>query len=231
MEHCFEELDYQQTPLGELVLRRRRSPSVDELVYEVKLDNEMLMSSSVNASEKALAALALEPRKDRPLDVLVGGLGLGYTAAEALNYQNVRQVVVIELLAPVIGWHRRKLVPLAGKLLADPRCSFLEGDFFEHVASASADRHYDAMLLDIDHAPDCCLHARHSQFYEGDGMRKLADCLRPNGVFALWSAWKPNAAFFEAIGTVFSKIQEQQVSFFNPHMNETLSNWIILAEK
>ncbi len=81
-----EELDYQKTPLGELVLRRRRSPSVpDEPVYEVKLGDEMLMSSSVNVSERALATLALDQWGDGPCDVLVGGLGLGYTAAAALD--------------------------------------------------------------------------------------------------------------------------------------------------
>ncbi len=85
MTLLFEELDYQETPLGELVLRRRKSPSIpDELVYEVTINGEMLMSSTVNASERALARLALAGRDDRPLDVLVGGLGLGYTTAAAL---------------------------------------------------------------------------------------------------------------------------------------------------
>ncbi len=66
------------------MLRRRRSPSVpDELVYEVAFDHEMLMSSSVNTSERALATLVLDGRKDKLLDVLIGGLGLGYTVAAA----------------------------------------------------------------------------------------------------------------------------------------------------
>jgi hypothetical protein len=83
---ALEELDYHQTPLGELILRRRLSPSAPgEPVYEVKLNDEMLMSSVVNASERAMARLALELLADRPCDVLVGGLGLGYTAAAALE--------------------------------------------------------------------------------------------------------------------------------------------------
>lgn len=231
MAHRFEEIDYRKTPLGELVLRRRQSPSVPEWVYEVTLDHEMLMSSSVNTSERELAKMALEPRKEQPVDVLVGGLGLGYTAAAALAYPNLRQLVVIELLEPVIAWHRNRLVPLAETLIEDPRCALVEGDFFQYVQTPNPDRQYDAILLDIDHAPDCWLLARHSQFYESKGLSKLADCLRPDGVFALWSAWKPEADFFDAIGTVFPKIQEHKVSFFNPHMNETLSNWVILAEK
>ena len=74
MAWAFEELDYQETALGELILRRRRAPSVpDTWIYEVKLDNELLMSSTVNASEQALARLALEGRGQEPCDVLVGG--------------------------------------------------------------------------------------------------------------------------------------------------------------
>lgn len=231
MKHFFEELDYQKTPMGELVLRRRWSLSVSEIVYEVKLDNEMLMSSSVNVSEKALATLALEPRKDRSLDVLVGGLGLGYTAAAALEYPNVKRLVVIELWAPVIRWHNDRLVPAAGLLLDDPRCSIIEGDFFEYVGPAQCNKQYDAILLDIDHAPDCLLQSSHGRFYASDGLQNLADCLCSNGVFAIWSAWKPERGFFNALETVFSTVSDHKVSFWNPHVNETLSNWIIIAEK
>ena len=173
MEHSIEELDYQKTHLGELILRRRRSPSVSEMVYEVKLNDEMLMSSSVNASEKALATLAVEPRKDRPLDVLVGGLGLGFTAAAVLEYTNVKHLEVLELLSPVIKWHRDRLVPTADTLIADSRCSIIEGDFFEYVGPANADRKYDAILLDIDHAPDCLLQRSHGSFYEVNGLQNL----------------------------------------------------------
>jgi len=230
MAHLFEELDYQKTPLGELVLRRRQSPSVLELVYEVTLDHEMLMSSSVHASEKALATLALEPRKDRSLEVLVGGLGLGCTAATALEYPNIRRLVVIELLAPVITWHRNRLVPLADTLIDDPRCSLVEGDFFEHVGIAHPDRQYDAILLDIDHSPDCWLQPRHCRFYTSDGLQNMARCLRPAGIFAIWSAWKPAAEFLDALGVVFPSVQEHEISFLNPHINEMDSNWVVTAE-
>jgi spermidine synthase len=232
MTQFFEELDYQKTPLGELVLRRRRSPSVpDELVYEVTINHEMLMSSSVNASERALATLVLDPRQDRPLDVLIGGLGLGYTAAAALEYPNVCRLDVVELLAPVIAWHRNRLIPLAGTLIDDPRCSLIQGDFFEYIQTAHSDRQYDAILLDIDHSPDCLLHPRHRAFYTLDGLQNPARSLRPGGVFATWSAWKPQAEFLDAIAAVFGSIQTHEITFFNPHISGTDSNWIIIAEK
>ena len=227
----FEELDYQKTPLGELVLRRRRSPAAgDEWVYEVTLDGEMLMSSTVNVSEQALARLALEGRGDRPCDVLVGGLGLGYTAAAALEYPNVRRLVVVEVLPPVIAWHGERLVPMADKLMDDARCSLVAGDFFEHVARGAAAQRHDAILLDIDHSPDSWLDAHHGDFYTAAGLGGVADCLQPDGVFALWSAWEPPAQFLDVLGTVFPSVQGHEVPFFNPHVNEMDSNWVIIAE-
>ena len=230
MAPLFEELDYQKTPLGELVLRRRSSPSLPgELVYEVTIDGEMLMSSTVNASERALARLALEGRDDRPLDVLVGGLGLGYTAAEALEHPNVQRLLVIELLAPVIGWHRDRLVPMAETLMDDQRCVLVAGDFFEHVGQTDIEQQYDAILLDIDHSPDSWLQARHGDFYSTTGLRGLAGCLRPGGVFALWSAWKPAGEFLDLLGTVFRSVTNHEVTFFNPHVNKMDSNWVVIA--
>jgi len=232
MAWAFEELDYQKTALGELILRRRRAPSVpDTWIYEVKLDNELLMSSTVIASEQALARLALEGRGQRPCDVLVGGLGLGYTAVTALEYSNVRRLVVVELLEPVIAWHRNRLVPTAEKLLEHPRCSIVEGDFFKHIGPGSSAQRirYDVILLDIDHSPESWLHARHGDFYTAAGLRALEDCLQPDGVFGLWSASEPEPQFLELIGDVFPAPKSHKVSFFNPHIQETDSNWVVIA--
>jgi spermidine synthase len=231
MPRRIEELDFQQTDLGELVLRRRTSPSVPgEMVYEVKIDDALLMSSTVNASERALATLALDGRGAVPCDVLVGGLGLGYTAAAALEYANVRRMVVIERLAPVIDWHRKRLVPMAETIMRDPRCSVVHGDFFEHVAAGAAHpQPYDVILLDIDHSPDSWLHARHGDFYTAAGLRGLAACLRPGGVFGLWSASKPADEFLGVMNGAFPAVDIHEVSFLNPHLNETMSNWVVVA--
>jgi len=225
-----EELDYQQTAMGELILRRRISPSVPgEPVFEVKLDNQMLMSSSVNASERALARLALESLGGRPCDVLIGGLGLGYTAAAALEFPSVRAVVVIELLAPVISWFQRRLVPTAPSLMDDPRCSIVEADFFERVSPEGMEDRYDAILLDIDHSPESWLHENHAEFYTDGGLAGLMRCLRPGGVFGLWSAFEPTNEFLEVLRGVGAAVQVHEVSFANPHISAMDSNWILLA--
>ena len=109
----FEELDYQETRLGAISLRRRSEPKLDgKVIYEIKLGEEFLMSSLFVQGEKKLAALALQSLDVEAVDVVVGGLGLGYTAAEALKGETVRSLLVIEALAPVISWHRLGLVPL-----------------------------------------------------------------------------------------------------------------------
>src|ERR1700683_2592405 len=91
MSTDFAELDYRQTPLGELILRRRRILALDGLeVFEVKLGDAFLMSSLFHEVEVALADMGLAAVNAPELDVVVGGLGLGYTAVAALKHPGVR---------------------------------------------------------------------------------------------------------------------------------------------
>ena len=121
MSRDFEELDYRETPLGELVLRRRRMISLGGMeVYEVKLGDAFLMSSLFHEVEVALAHLGLSELETESWDVVVGGLGLGYTAAAALEHREVTSLLVVDALPAVIEWHEKGLVPLGDKLTGDP---------------------------------------------------------------------------------------------------------------
>jgi len=236
MRKAFEELDYQQTPMGELILRRRLVPTLDNLeVFEVKLGEEFLMSSLFHAAEDALANLALaglgrEGTGD--LDVVVGGLGLGYTAAAALTHASVRSLLVVDVLEPVIGWHRRGLVPMASRLTGDARCRLHHGDFFALAASEGgfdAGRRFHAVLLDIDHTPDFVLHPSHAAFYSPGGLRALARHLHPGGIFGLWSDARPDAAFVALLEREFTNVRAELVTFPNPFTDGTSSNTVYLA--
>ena len=159
------------------------------------------MSSLFHEVEVALADLGLAALDPGEWDVVVGGLGLGYTAVAALQNPAVRELLVVDALEAVIDWHQRGLVPLGPQLTGDPRCRFVHGDFFALAASpagfdpASPGRRFHAILLDIDHSPRHLLHPRHGTFYSPAGLRALAAHLQPDGVFALWSDDPPDDDF------------------------------------
>lgn len=238
MSRDFEELDFRATPLGELTLRRRRVAALDgQEVFEVKLGDAFLMSSMFHEVEVALANLGLAALGDGEWDVAVGGLGLGYTAVAALAHATVRSLVVVDALDAVIDWHRRGIVPLGGKLTADPRCRFVHGDFFALSASASGfdptqpSRRFHAVLLDIDHSPGNLLHPRHSAFYEPAGLRALAAHLHDGGVFALWSDDPPDAAFLQSLSAVFATAEAHVVTFPNPLLERESASTVYVALK
>ncbi len=233
----YEELDYSQTPLGDLILRRRRVISMGGAdVYEVKLDGRFLMSSIVNDSEIALARLAMAEAPGGELDVVVGGLGLGYTAKAALEHPSVRSVLVVEYLAPVIDWHRQRLVPLAAPLTTDTRCRIVQGDFFAMIQDrpggldpGDPDRRFHVILVDIDHSPRSLLHGDHGPFYTIDGLGRVRSHLHPGGVFALWSADPPDAGFRRLLGTVFTKADVHPVPYYHPLLDSEETDTIYIA--
>lgn len=214
----FEELDYQPTPMGAVSLRRRMHPGSGEDVFEVKLGDEFLMSSLFTAAESELARVALARAPDRPLRVVVGGLGLGHTAAAALDDGRVRDLVVVEALAPVIEWHRRHLVPLGKRLTDDARCRLVPGDFFalalgEQGFEGDEDRKVDAVIVDIDHSPRHLLHPRHAPFYQDEGIARVVERLRPGGVFALWSNDPVDEEYLTRLRAVMPDAAAQVVTF------------------
>ncbi|HEX4943603.1 MAG TPA: hypothetical protein VFV55_04570 [Usitatibacteraceae bacterium] len=234
MSADLEELDYRSTPIGELVLRRRREPALGIDLFEVKLGDDFLMSSLFTAGEIALAERGLHGLGDGPLDVVVGGLGLGYTARAVLDHAKVGSLLVVEALPAVIDWHRRGLVPLGAGLASDLRCEFLNGDFFALVDTPGIDsrdsrRRFDAILVDIDHSPRHVLNASHAAFYRRDGLRRLAAHLRPGGSFALWSDDPPDAEFISELEAVFAAAVAHVVEFANPLAGGTASNTVYVA--
>jgi spermidine synthase len=239
MSADFAELDYRRTPLGDLILRRRRMHALDGLeVYEVKLGDAFLMSSLFHEVEVALANLGLAELNGAAADVVVGGLGLGYTAVAALEHPGTRSLIIVEALAPVIEWHRCGLVPLGERLEFDPRCRMVHGDFFALASAAGPGfdpaqpgRLFDAVLLDIDHSPRNLLHARNAEFYEPAGLAALASRLKPAGVFALWSDDPPDDAFLGGLRGAFASARAEVVRFANPLLGAESSSTVYIARK
>ncbi|THV32301.1 spermidine synthase [Glycomyces paridis] len=223
--------------MGEISLRRRFDPVARTDVYEVKLGDEYLMSSLFTAAEIALARLGLARTGGEALDVVVGGLGLGYTAQAALEDPRVRTLTVVEYAEAVIDWHERNLLPDTAGLAADERVRLRRADFFAAATGEAGfdpdrpGRVFDAVLLDIDHSPAHVLHAPHAGFYTEAGLGALAAHLRPGGTFAMWSDDPPDAAFTAVLEAVFTDVAAERIPFPNPLTGGESSNTVYLATR
>ncbi|MFK7918062.1 MAG: spermidine synthase [Ilumatobacter sp.] len=234
MSRIFEELDRQATPIGEISLRRRLEPTLQVDLFEVKIGEDGLMSSLITDGEEAVSTLGLAATANQSLDVVVGGLGLGYTAQTALDDPRVRSLRVVDALAPVIDWHERHLVPLGESLTSDPRCDLILGDFFELAANGfelggNAPSTFDAILLDIDHSPRHLLDPKNAAFYEERGTRLLASYLKPGGVFSLWSNDEPDDDYLSVLQNSFGQASAEIVTFPNPLTGNLTSSTIYVA--
>jgi len=233
----FEEIDYQETPIGPVSLRRQRLKMLDDReIYEVKLGMDYLMSSLFTVVEEELARLGLAATPGENLDVVVGGLGLGYTAWTALQDQRVDSLLVVDYLKPVIDWHQRGLVPLGPQLTGDPRCRLLHGDFFALAAADGGgfdpdkpDRQFDAVLLDIDHSPDHLLHPQNAEFYSVAGLQAFTRLIRPGGVFGLWSDDPPESEFMGRLHRIFEEVRTEVVAFANPFTHQDSHNTVYVC--
>lgn len=223
-----EILAYEDSPLGPLCLRRRAVLSMPgTVVTEVTLNHAFLMSSYNTVSERALADIAVAMHPDAELRVLVGGLGLGYTAHAALASGRVATVEVVEFLPQVIQWLEQGLVPLAPALNVDPRFTTSAGDIYARLAGAPAGT-FDLILIDVDHAPDDQLSRANDFFYTREGLERASRHLAPGGILAVWS-YAESSPFAEALREVFRDVRIEPVTFFNKLIDEETTDWLFFA--
>ena len=162
--------------------------------FVIRIGPIALMSSVAHGSEEALAELACESLVERPdARVLIGGLGMGFTLAAALQcLAPDARVVVAELVPAVVEWNRGPLAHLAGRPLEDPRVVVWEGDVGERIRAERAA--LDAILLDVDDGPDGLTRSANDRLYAEDGLRAAFGALRAGGTLGVWSV-APDAAF------------------------------------
>ena len=238
MQSIFEELDYQQTPFGDISLRRRSEPRLDhKIIFEVKLGDEFLMSSLFVEAEEQLSSLGLAALRDNGFDqnlnLVVGGLGLGYTALIALQSSAVKTLRVIDVMQPVISWHQQGILPIGDVLATDPKCTLVHADFFALAGADTVgfmdDTPVHAVLLDIDHSPGHWLNDSNRHFYAAESLRKLSGKILPGGVFGLWSNELPDAEFSEHLGSIFNRVEAHTIRFANPYSGGESTNSVYIA--
>jgi spermidine synthase len=221
----FEVLEHAESPIGVLILRRRIEPVPD--VIELTLEHQFLMSSAVTVSERELATRAIAMHGGTDLEVVIGGLGLGYTARAALDSDRVARVEVIELVQAIITWVASGIIPLGKELVADARYLAIQDDVFERLRRP-ATRRCDILLIDVDHSPDERLGESSDSFYAHANLVLAAQHLKPGGVFGVWST-SDSPAFEDELRKTFEDVRVEPIDFFNETMGQPETNWLFLA--
>ncbi len=178
-------------PSGRVVIRRVATATGDWQLqrrgshYELICSGVFLMATYNRQSDRALATLALARIPGTRLRVLIGGLGIGFTAQAALEDQRVQEVEIVEVEPMVTQWHREYFAQLCGRPLEDPRTRLIEGDFYEAPLAPAS---YDAILLDTDNGPDWLARVVNARLYQPAMIGRLLAALSSRGVLAIWSA-------------------------------------------
>ncbi len=178
--------------------------------FSISIGTQELMNSRVNGSEKALAELACQKLSNRSqANVLIGGLGMGFTLGTALNEIGpASKVVVAELVPGVIEWSRGPLAGLAGAPLKDRRVTVREIDVGAILLEKPAA--YDAIILDVDNGPSGLTHKDNDRLYSMEGLFIAFSALRSGGVLAVWSAGQ-DRAFSKRLHKAGFKVEELRV--------------------
>lgn len=175
--------------------------------FSIKSGYTELMNSRVHGSEDALAELACQRLKDKNnTRILIGGLGMGFTAAAALQQLGLQaEVTVAELVPSVIQWNRLYLSELAEHPLKDPRIEIYEGDVGKLIRQSK--NSYDAILLDVDNGPEGLSRKENDSLYSPGGLNASFIALRPGGIFGVWSI-SPDQRFFKKLQKAGFEVEE-----------------------
>jgi spermidine synthase len=216
------------SPIGLVTLRRRASVALDRDVYDMLVDDELMMSDVAHVSEDALADWSLNWLSGNNLSVLIGGLGFGFTAIRALANPHVTHVTVVERLKPVIDWHRQGLLPWSADFINDPKLTVVEDDFFYLLVRPEyRTQMYDAILLDIDDSPERVWHPDHAGFYSAEGLAAAAQRIETDGILAIWFATRPADGFIHEMDKVFNSVCLEPVVYADPCLNMEQQNYLL----
>jgi spermidine synthase len=173
---------------GELRLKQRGAE------FSIMLGSNELMNSRLSGSEQALARLACDKIRGRPrAQVLIGGLGMGFTLRAALaGLAGDARITVAELVPAVVAWARGPMAEIFGGSLDDPRVTIREADVGALIREAAA--RYDAILLDVDNGPEGLSRQANDGLYDAAGLAAAHTALSDGGVLAVWSSG-PDARF------------------------------------
>jgi spermidine synthase len=206
-------LERVKTERGEIQLQRRGKH------FEIIENGAFIMASYNGESEKRLIDIAFEHfNTKKPINVLIGGLGVGYTLQAALEHRNVKHVTVIEIEDTVVEWNLRYFQDLNGNALKNPKTKIIISDFSEYLAQY-ADK-YDMIALDIDNGPDWVVYNENKDVYKTGFLKILKEHLTCGGSLSIWSATRSEQLFVN-LGKVFTNVKMEK--------NENEGSYIFLS--
>lgn len=180
----WEEIERAEVPGGEeeVILRKRGTE------FSIRVAATELMNSRIHGSEDALAELTCSRISRKPgRRILLGGLGMGYTLAAALQHsEDDSLITVAELIPAVIRWNREHLGHLAGNPLADGRVFVRQEDVAKTITREKSI--WDAIILDVDNGPDGLTRKVNDRLYGLSGLKNAFLALRTGGVLSIWSS-------------------------------------------
>lgn len=193
---------------GEVVLRGR--DTADGLVYELIVNGVFAMDTRETISERQLARVALGAADGGR--VLLGGLGLGYTAWEVLSHQ-VSGLDVVEIEESLIEWAHQGLTPMLARVAADPRVRIYPADIATVLAGSGREPHgpWQAILLDVDNGPDFLIYPANASLYTRDALRGALTKLTPAGTLAIWCQ-RPSPELFAVLTELAATAEEHLFS-------------------
>lgn len=201
MNHSPEVIERHSTKRGDIQLQCRDGQ------YEIIYNGSFLMATYNGESERLLTRTPLR-RCSHPHQVLIGGLGVGFTLAETLADPRVSQVDVVEIEDAVIDWNKRFFAPFNSSALEDARTRVIHADLVEWLKAN--EEKYDIICLDTDNGPDWTVSDSNSYIYSGDGLKKLQRMLTDGGILSFWSA-SFSDAFFSKLTAYFSHVDYEAV--------------------
>ncbi len=184
-----------------------------------------LMNSRMHNSEDVLAELACKPiAKRKNAHVLVGGLGMGFTLAEALSHTGrCAKVTVAELMPAVVRWNYEHLGILAGCPIEDERVHIIEGDVGKVMKNNR--NSFDAIMLDVDNGPDAFTIEDNDSLYSVRGLNSAFDALKPGGVLTVWSGF-PDSSFTQRMRKVGFDVKEYLVRAHKSQVGSKHTIWV-----
>ncbi len=183
--------------------------------FEIIASGVFLMSTASGESEKEMVRLAIEQLKDKKIiNVLIGGLGVGYSVMEALEHDKVKFVEIVEIEEAIIKWNEKYFSSYNNNVIFDSRVNVFHNDLLNFVEDYRINENFDLIVLDVDNGPDWLVREENKALYGSRGLQILKEAITPGGIIVAWSATK-NTSFKKEMKSVFSKAYIHELELFD----------------